>query len=164
MNTGFSPSGSVRWNLRRMNGGYKGTVSVLTRRGVFAQLNGLEGQFARRPRYFYTEERGGRDPQAHRRRRQRRGKLSGYGPTCLTCEGVGMSKAAAMNAAVDLARQMMDNPMVRALLPPQATIAIKAMSKISRMVKGGGARRFLGKMFKRIKSGGLRGFAKALFG
>lgn len=66
----------------------------------------------------------------------------------------GDSKAIALGKAAVIAKQITENPIVAALMPPQAAIAVKAISAISKSAAAGkladAAQKFSGPAMKRL--------------
>ena len=72
----------------------------------------------------------------------------------VTAHGAAASKAAALVHAADMAKKLMSNPIVAAIMPPQVAVALKAISAIGKLAASGKLRsiwkRFRGPAMKRL--------------
>lgn len=76
----------------------------------------------------------------------------------VTSHGSARSKAMAVMHAADMAKKLLSNPIVAAIMPPQVTVALKAISAIGKLASAGK----LKSIWKRFRGPAMRRLAKVI--
>lgn len=76
----------------------------------------------------------------------------------MSAHGSARTKAAALVHAADLAKKLFSNPVIAAILPPQAAPAIKAISAIGKLAAAGKLR----SIWRRFRGPAMRRLARAV--
>jgi hypothetical protein len=85
--------------------------------------------------------------------------VDGGGAQRLTAHGSSTAgKAAALSHAADMAKKILSNPILAAIMPPQAAIAIKAISAISKLAHMGK----IGSIWRRFRGPAMRRLAAVI--
>lgn len=83
---------------------------------------------------------------------------SGDGHQKVATHGSAKSKALAVAHAADMAKKILGNPIIAAIMPPQAAAAIKAISAIGKLAHAGK----LKSIWKRFKGPAMKRLAKVI--